>query len=62
MTKYKKYPWPTDAATIKYVDKKIDQLANRLTRMEERRGRITTRFKDRLSALEALLAPLDDEE
>ncbi len=55
VTKYKGHPWPTDGATRKFVDRKIDKLANRIDRVVERVRLAEAEIK-RLTARESALA------
>ena len=43
--KYKKYPWPTDGATRKFVENHIDRLTHRLERAEASVDRLTKELK-----------------
>lgn len=49
--KFKKYPWPTDGATIKYVNRKTDKSERRITALHMALHRMSIR----LEAVEAIL-------
>ncbi len=57
MVKYRKYPWPTDGATKKQLDRVEDKLIRKLTAIREAQSRMVIRIVE----LEALAKKLEEE-
>lgn len=51
MTKYKRHPWPTDGATMKYVDRATDRLHRRV----QHQGTLIRDLRKRLGYVEEFL-------
>ncbi len=61
MTKYKKHPWPTNGATMKFVEKHVDSLTRRLDRQGAKIIAYRVAFNNRLKFLETVLMAVSPE-
>ncbi len=59
---YRKYQWPTDATTKKYVDRKTDRLSVRVDKLGVKKDVLRTELKELAEMVRQLFVLLDNNE